>query len=82
MAALIALGVMSVGWMVFVASLIAAEKLLPWKRFANRSIAILLAVLGLAVAFAPDDVPGLTVPTDEMGSDMDGGSMAQPHMDH
>jgi predicted metal-binding membrane protein len=58
MAALIALGVMSIGWMVFVAALIAVEKLLPWKPVANRSIAILLAVLGLAVAFAPEDVPG------------------------
>ena len=31
MAALFALGVMSVGWMAFVAALIAVEKLLPWK---------------------------------------------------
>ena len=31
MAALFALGVMSVGWMVFIAALIAIEKLLPWK---------------------------------------------------
>jgi len=82
MAALIALGVMSVGWMVFVAALIAAEKLLPWKTVANRSIAILLAVLGLAVAFAPEDVPGLTVPSAAMGSDMHNGSVADPRMGH
>jgi predicted metal-binding membrane protein len=63
MACLIALGVMSVGWMVFIAGLIALEKLLPWRAIANRSIAILLAVLGLGVAFVPEDVPGLTVPT-------------------
>jgi predicted metal-binding membrane protein len=69
MAALIALGVMSVGWMVLVAALIAVEKLLPWKVVANRSIAILLAVLGLAVAFVPADVPGLTVPSEATGSD-------------
>jgi predicted metal-binding membrane protein len=62
MAALFALGVMSVGWMVFVAALIAVEKLLPWKALANRGIAILLLVLGLAVAFAPEDVPGLVLP--------------------
>jgi predicted metal-binding membrane protein len=62
MAVLFALGVMSVGWMVFVAALIATEKLLPWKAVANRGIAILLVVLGLAVAFAPEDVPGLTLP--------------------
>lgn len=74
MAALLALGAMSVGWMVFVAALIALEKLLPWKRVASRFIAVLLAVLGLAVAFAPEDVPGLTVPTDAMESDLHRGS--------
>jgi predicted metal-binding membrane protein len=74
MAALIALGVMSIGWMVFIAALIAVEKLLPWKPVANRSIAILLAVLGLAVAFVPQDVPGLTTPGDAIGSDMQSGS--------
>jgi predicted metal-binding membrane protein len=62
MVALIALGVMSVGWMAFIAALIAIEKLLPWKAVANRGIAVLLLVLGLGVAFAPEDVPGLTRP--------------------
>jgi predicted metal-binding membrane protein len=81
MAALIALGVMSIGWMVFVAALIAVEKLLPWKAVANRSIAVLLACLGLAVAFAPQHVPGLTVPSEAMGSDTPGGS-ADPPVSH
>jgi predicted metal-binding membrane protein len=62
MAALFAVGVMSIGWMVFVAGLIAVEKLLPWKVLANRGIAVLLVVLGLGVAFASQDVPGLTLP--------------------
>jgi predicted metal-binding membrane protein len=62
MAALCALGVMSIGWMVFIAALIAIEKLLPWKPLANRGIAVLLLVLGLAVAFVPENVPGLTLP--------------------
>jgi predicted metal-binding membrane protein len=62
MAALFALGVMSVGWMLLVAALIATEKLLPWPTVATRGIAVLLAVLGIALAFAPDDVPGLTIP--------------------
>ncbi len=62
MAALFALGVMSIAWMTLIAALIAAEKLLPWKRTANRAIAILLAALGLAVAFIPSSVPGLTLP--------------------
>jgi predicted metal-binding membrane protein len=62
MAALFALGVMSIGWMAFVAALIALEKLLPWKEVANRGIAALLLVLGVLVAFAPAGVPGLTLP--------------------
>ena len=77
MATLIALGVMSLCWMIFVAALIAVEKLLPWKSVANRSIAILLVVLGLAVTFAPDQVPGLTVPSDGMASEMP--PMSQPN---
>lgn len=63
MAALFALGLMSVGWMAFVAVLIAIEKLLPWKFVANRGIAILLLVLGISVALVPNKVPGLTIPT-------------------
>ena len=62
MAALFALGVMSIGWMAFIAALIAIEKLLPWQALANRGIAVLLLALGLAVAFTPGDVPGLTLP--------------------
>jgi predicted metal-binding membrane protein len=62
MAALFALGVMSIAWMAFVAALIAAERLLPWKRPAVSTVAALLAVLGLAVAFVPEKVPGLTIP--------------------
>jgi predicted metal-binding membrane protein len=62
MAALFALGVMSIAWMAFVAALIAAERLLPWKAPAVRAVAVVLVVLGLAVAIAPESVPGLTIP--------------------
>jgi predicted metal-binding membrane protein len=62
MAALFALGVMSVGWMVFIAALIAIEKLLPWKAVATYGVAVLLLVLGLSVAVAPERVPGLILP--------------------
>jgi predicted metal-binding membrane protein len=62
MAALFALGVMSIGWMAFIAALIVTEKLLPWRVLANRGVALLLVALGIAVAFAPDRVPGLTLP--------------------
>ena len=86
MAALFALGVMSLGWMAFIAALIAIEKLLPWRRVANRAVAILLLVLGLAVAITPGDVPGLTLPNspeamramESMG--MSGGSMNDDSM--
>ena len=69
MAALFALGVMSVGWMAFIAALIAVEKLLPWKALANRGLAVLLAVLGIAVAFVPGSVPGLTLPDSSQSHD-------------
>jgi predicted metal-binding membrane protein len=62
MAALFALGVMSVPWMILIAGLIAVEKLLPWKTLANLSVAIVLVSLGLGVALAPRHIPGLTLP--------------------
>jgi predicted metal-binding membrane protein len=72
MATLFALGLMSVGWMVLVAALVALEKLLPWKRLAFGSVAVLLFGLALAVALVPEDMPGLTMPGD---SDMSPGMM-------
>lgn len=50
MAALFALGVMSVGWMVVIAALIALEKMAPARVAANRAVAAFLLALGLAVA--------------------------------
>ena len=69
MAALFALGVMSLGWMAFVAALIAAEKLLPWKEVAARGVAVLLAGLAVGVAFAPERVPGLAPPDSAQAHD-------------
>jgi predicted metal-binding membrane protein len=67
MATLFALGVMSLGWMVLVASLVAVEKLLPRREVAERGVALGLVVLGLAVAFFPGELPGFTSPgSDEM----------------
>jgi predicted metal-binding membrane protein len=63
MLALFALGVMSVGWMAFIAALIAAEKLIPGPRRVLRvGVAALLVALGLSVALVPERVPGLTIP--------------------
>jgi predicted metal-binding membrane protein len=62
MAALFALGVMSLVWMAVVAAVITAEKTLPWRRpVVWGSTAILLA-LAVTVAAAPQSVPGLVVP--------------------
>jgi predicted metal-binding membrane protein len=53
MAALFALGVMSVIWMAVVAGLIAVEKILPWRRTATYGTALVLLVLGVLVLFGP-----------------------------
>jgi predicted metal-binding membrane protein len=71
MAALFALGVMSIGWMAFVAALIVAERLLPSKLMARQGAAVLLVVLGLGVAFAPGQVPGLTLPDSQDAAGME-----------
>jgi predicted metal-binding membrane protein len=62
MAALFALGLMSISWMVFVAAIIAAERLMPSRRTATHAVAVALLTLGLGVALAPSSVPGLTLP--------------------
>ena len=61
MAALFALGVMSVQWMALIAALIAIEKLSSWEQ-APRVVAVVAAALAVAVAIAPEQVPGLTIP--------------------
>jgi predicted metal-binding membrane protein len=62
MAALFALGVMNVAWMIVVAALVAIEKLAPWDGVAIGATVAVIAALGLAVTLAPDQVPGLTIP--------------------
>jgi predicted metal-binding membrane protein len=68
MAALFALGVMSLAWMAFVAALIAAEKTLPWGRAVTYGTATVLLLLGVLLIAAPEAIPGLKIPSD-------GGSM-------
>jgi predicted metal-binding membrane protein len=62
MAALFALGVMSIVWMAFVAGLIAIEKTVPWRRAAVYGTAAILFGLGVLVLVAPDAIPALTTP--------------------
>ena len=64
MTALFALGVMSIAWMVVIAALIAIEKLLPSELPRRGATAAVLVLLGIGVAFFPDQVPGLTIPTE------------------
>ncbi len=62
MAALFALGAMSIAWMALISVLIAAERLLPWRPLATTGVASLLAVVAIGVAAAPARVPMLTIP--------------------
>jgi predicted metal-binding membrane protein len=62
MVALFALGAMSLTWMAVLAGLIAAEKLLPWRRIAIAAVAAALLALAVGAVAAPAGVPGLTVP--------------------
>jgi predicted metal-binding membrane protein len=59
MAALFALGAMSLGWMAFIAALIAVEKLSPSRLIANYGVAFVLLVLGIGLLAGPTLVPGM-----------------------
>jgi predicted metal-binding membrane protein len=67
MAALFALGVMSLVWMALVAALIALEKTLAWSRAATYVTVAVLLALGVALIAAPDALPGFTVPGEGAG---------------
>jgi predicted metal-binding membrane protein len=69
MAALFAVGLMSLGWMALIAAFIVAERLLPWPNRVRGAVAVFLLALALGVALAPSDVPGFSEP----GGPMQGG---------
>jgi predicted metal-binding membrane protein len=69
MAALFALGVMSLAWMGLIAVLVALEKVGPWERAARLTSAAVLVVLAAAILLVPHEVPGFVVP----------GSPSSPH---
>ena len=62
MAALFALGVMSLVWMAVIAALITVEKTLPWRRSALAFTMVVLLALAVLVVVAPHTIPGLVVP--------------------
>lgn len=62
MAALLALGVMSIAWMLVIAAVVAIEKLLPWTAISIGATAAALAALGAAIMIDPSRVPWLTIP--------------------
>jgi predicted metal-binding membrane protein len=70
MVVLFALGVMSLLWMVIVASLIFAQKVLPGGIRLTRVFAVGFIAAGIWVASAPGSVPGLTQPSGSMDSRM------------
>jgi predicted metal-binding membrane protein len=76
MAALFALGAMSIAWMALISLLIAAERLLPWRALATTGVASLLAAIAIGVAAAPARVPLLTLPHSEAAMQKMGASPA------
>lgn len=62
MVALLAVGVMSVLWMVVVAAVVFVEKIVPFGERSTRWFAVALVALGVWIAVAPSTVPALTEP--------------------
>ena len=72
MAALFALGVMSITWMVVIAALIVLEKVLPWRERAEAVTVVVLLCGGGSRLLLPGPVPGLAVPGSPGGDARDG----------
>ena len=59
MVMLVALGVMSIPWMVAIAGLVFVQKLLPAKPAVDVPLALALVAFGILIVAAPGSVPGL-----------------------
>jgi predicted metal-binding membrane protein len=55
----VALSVMSVGWMLVIAAIVLAQKLLPAKAAIDVPLALAIVGLGILIVIAPSYVPGL-----------------------
>jgi predicted metal-binding membrane protein len=62
MVMLVALGVMSVTWMLVIAGLVFAQKLLPAKPAIDVPLALAIVAFGILIIAAPGSVPGLMPP--------------------
>ena len=60
MVVLLALGAMSVTWMVVVAALVVAQKVLPPRALLDVPVALALVGLGVVIAAVPSAIPGTT----------------------
>lgn len=60
MAMFVALGVMSVGWMVVTAVLVTAQKILPGRAALDALLALAILAFGVVILVDPTLVPGLT----------------------
>lgn len=58
----VALGIMSLTWMVFIAIIICAQKLLPIRAAFDVPLALMIIGLGILILIAPSMVPGLMPP--------------------
>ena len=61
MTIVLALGVMSITWMVVAAAVISAQKLLPPRTWPDVAVALGIVALGALVALSPSSVPGLVL---------------------
>ena len=62
MGMLVALGAMSVTWMLVIAALAFAQKLLPTKPVVDVPLALAIVALGILIIAAPGSIPGLMPP--------------------
>lgn len=62
MAALFALGAMSLRWMALIAVLVTAERVMARPAILRVFVAVVVAALAIGVALGPTHVPGLTIP--------------------
>ena len=60
---LVALGLMSVAWMLLIAAVVLAQKLLPPKAAVDVPLALAMVGLGILIVLAPASAPGITAPT-------------------